>query len=123
MSEDNINHYLRNEPLIQDAINEITETLIGLVQRLEIEDLPGITLSADQVALMAQVLRIRYSPPQSEWASAWAQFLGTCEELTGYKVGLLEADPETVEQFQLRLQKSIDAVQPITDAYARLLRE
>lgn len=121
MSVSDITHYLRNEPLMQGAINEITQTLIGLVQRLEIADLPGITLSADQAALMAQILRARYRPPQSEWSTAWAQFLGTCEELTGYKVGLLEADPKTVEQFQLRLQKSIDAVQPLTDAYARLI--
>jgi len=118
-----ITHYLRHEPHINGAIDELTETLINLVQRLEIQDLPGITLSADQAALMAQVLRVTYRPPQSQWSRSWERLLSACEGLSGHKDGLLKADPDVVESFQHALQEALDSVQLLTEAFQQLETE
>jgi len=119
----NITHYLRHEPQISGAINEITETLITLVHRLEIHDLPGLSLSADQAALMAQVLRVTYRPPRSQWSRSWDRLLSACEGLSGYKDGLLNADPDVVESFQRALQEALDSIQLLTEAFQQLETE
>lgn len=120
MNDVAIQHFLATEPLVQTATNDLTDSMMALVQRLELGDLPGLSLSADEVAVMAQLMQVCFAPPQSEWTSAWESLLAHCCLLAGFRSGILNEDADALQRFQNQLQLAIDAVTPLTEAYGRL---
>jgi hypothetical protein len=112
--------YLQAQPALQNSTSELTNALTRLVQRLDAQDRPGLTLSIDQVATFAQVMHERFTPPPSTWTTAWSDLLTHCMALHGLAAGVLNDDPTALQHTQAALQAAIDAIGPLTEAYAEL---
>lgn len=112
--------YIQVNPQLQSGTSELTNAMMRLIQRLEESDRPGLTLSMDQVATFAQVMHERFTPPPSAWSTAWMTLLTHCAALHGLAPGVLEDDPVALKQTETTLQAAIDALAPLTDAYAEL---
>lgn len=112
--------YIQVNPQLQSATSELTNAMMRLIQRLEENDRPGLTLSMDQVVTFAQVMHERFTPPPSAWSTAWMTLLTHCAALHGLAPGVLQDDPAALKQTETTLQAAIDALAPLTDAYAEL---
>ena len=112
--------YIQVNPQLQSATSELTNAMMRLIQRLEENDRPGLTLSMDQVATFAQVMHERFTPPPSAWSTAWMTLLTHCAALHGLAPGVRQDDPAALKQTETTLQAAIDALAPLTDAYAEL---
>jgi hypothetical protein len=112
--------YLQSEPLLQSGTSELTNALMRLVQRLEINDRPGLTLSMDQVSAFAECMIDRFEPPPSTWATAWSELMRHCAALHGLAAGVLNDDSNALMQAQSTLQAALDCIAPLTEAYADL---
>jgi len=112
--------YLQSTPQLQNATSQLTDALMRLIQRLEANDRPGLTLSMDQVAAFAELMLERFEPPPSAWATAWSQLMHQCAALHGLAPGVLNDEPEALSSTQTTLQAALDCLAPLTQAYADL---
>lgn len=112
--------YIQVNPHLQSSTSELSNAMMRLIQRLEDNDRPGLTLSMDQVAIFAQVMHERFTPPPSTWTSAWTELIQHCMDLHGLAAGVLEDDPVALKKTESTLQAAMDALAPLTDAYAKL---
>jgi len=112
--------YIQNEPLLQSATLELTSALSRLVERLEANDRPGLTLSMDQVALMGELALERFDPPPGTWTTAWTALAQRCRELAGLAPGVLQDDLQALKETERTLQSALDHISPLSSAYSEL---